>query len=109
MDNWKANFRILWPYLLKVHINKNISQERSQFHSNTAFLKTATTAPDYSITISEQEQAELYAPRCIIKQAALTFTSNEAREFYFKTKIKNGHLCHRNLVISYNLYASYLG
>ena len=64
----------------------HISQGRPQSQSNTALLKTVTTVPDHSITTLEQEQAELYAPRCIIKKAAVTFTSNEAKEFSFKTK-----------------------
>ena len=44
--------------------------------------------PDHSTTISEPEQAELYALQCTIKQAAATFTSKEARESSFKSDEK---------------------
>ena len=42
--------------------------------------------PDHSISISEPEQVELYAPQCTTKQAAATFTSNEARESFSKSQ-----------------------
>ena len=42
--------------------------------------------PDHSTSISEPEQAELYAPQCTTKQAAATFTSNEARESFSKSQ-----------------------
>ena len=42
--------------------------------------------PDHSTSISEPEQAELYAPQCTTKLAAATFTSNEARESFSKSQ-----------------------
>ena len=83
---WGVSRRVTEPYF-GCNFRTNTLHKghwKNQFHSNTALLKTAIIVQGLSITTSEQEQAELFAPKCINKQAAAIFISNEVKEFFFK-------------------------
>ena len=69
---WKSSQ--LWRFWLRQHRLIHINRFANQCQPNIASWKIATTVPDLSTIILEQEQVEQLALLCIINEAAATST-----------------------------------